>query len=86
MIAKGWDKSFNNDQKLHTYLPLMHSENLDDQNQCLKLFEGTGGTEKFAKEHQVIIEKFGRFPHRNEVLGRQSTPEEVEFLKTHKGF
>lgn len=69
--------------KLFLYLPLEHSEELDHQNTCVALMQAMGdeGYTDFALKHQVIIEKFGRFPHRNDVIGRESTPEEIEFLK-----
>lgn len=72
------------EHRLFMYLPLMHSEDLADQKLCVKLFNEAGFDEngkEYARQHMVIIERFGRFPHRNEVLGRESTPEEIEFLK-----
>ena len=62
------------------YLPLMHSENLTDQKLCLDLFKEQEEPLKHAKLHYNIINKFGRFPHRNKILGRTSTQEELEFL------
>ena len=70
-------------EKQFGIMPMMHAENLEEQKNCLKwmkrieLEEGV----KFAKIHLEIIEAFGRFPHRNAVLGRKSTPEEKTFLK-----
>ena len=62
-------------------MPYMHSESLQDQNDSIPLFEGISEYNKeFAIKHQVIIEKYGRFPHRNMILNRISTPEEIEFL------
>lgn len=63
------------------FLPLMHSEHLADQDRCVAAFTG-GAPEnrKFAEIHRDIIARFGRFPHRNAVLGRTSTPEEQAFL------
>jgi uncharacterized protein (DUF924 family) len=69
------------------YLPLEHSEDLVDQERCVELmrslesFEPTRGLTEWAEKHRVIVARFGRFPHRNAVLGRPSTPEEIEFLK-----
>ncbi len=75
------------------YLPLEHSENLDDQHRCVQLFQellqGVSehlrptfeGYVDFALRHQVIVQRFGRFPHRNAILGRESTAEELQFLK-----
>lgn len=60
----------------------MHSEDLVDQERCCALFRATGETDnlKFADEHADIIRRFGRFPHRNRVLGRSTTAEEQAFL------
>ncbi|PPQ15711.1 DUF924 domain-containing protein [Bradyrhizobium sp. AC87j1] len=64
------------------YLPLMHSEHLPDQLHCVALFQNTENAEnlKYAREHADIIQRFGRFPHRNHLLGRDSTEEEQAFL------
>jgi uncharacterized protein (DUF924 family) len=62
-------------------MPLMHSEDLADQERCVEIFKEHGENLKYAEAHRDIVKRFGRFPHRNEVLGRQSTPEEIEFLK-----
>ena len=70
------------------YLPFEHSEDAADQALCVRLmsqleaFEETRGLTEWAVKHQAIIDRFGRFPHRNALLGRVSTPEEAEFLKT----
>ena len=69
-------------QRVFLYLPWMHSESALLHEQALRLF-ATPGMEKnleFEHRHKVIIDRFGRYPHRNEVLGRISTPEEIEFL------
>ncbi|MGY4629170.1 DUF924 family protein [Bradyrhizobium sp. USDA 4486] len=64
------------------YLPFMHSEHLPDQLHCVALFENTDNAEnlKYAREHADIIQRFGRFPHRNRLLGRDTTEEEQAFL------
>jgi uncharacterized protein (DUF924 family) len=64
------------------YLPFMHSEDLADQLRCVELFRTTGDTEnlRYAEEHADIIRRFGRFPHRNRILGRTTTLEEQAFL------
>jgi uncharacterized protein (DUF924 family) len=76
------------------YMPLMHAENATLQNECVRQFRQLrddvpdklrghmDSNLKFAEEHRNIITRFGRFPHRNQVLARASTPEESEFLKT----
>ena len=64
------------------YMPLMHSEHLADQLRCVELFGKSGQTDnlKYAEDHTDIIRRFGRFPHRNRILGRATTPEEQAFL------
>lgn len=64
------------------YLPLEHAEDLDMQARCVRLFESLGDANftRYAILHRDIIERFGRFPHRNAILGRKSTPEELQFL------
>jgi uncharacterized protein (DUF924 family) len=86
-VAQGFDKELLPIQRQFIYLPFEHSENLRDQHQCIELFstlidypECVSGVD-YAHRHFQVIERFGRFPHRNEVLGRESTSEEVEFLK-----
>jgi uncharacterized protein (DUF924 family) len=70
------------EERLFAYLPFEHSESLGDQALACELI-GPLGAElaRYAQRHREIIERFGRFPHRNQILGRASTPEEVEFLK-----
>ena len=70
-------------QRMFFYMPFMHSENLEHQRRSVELFRALGGASNssdYAVRHMEIIERFGRFPHRNEVLGRRTTPEEEEFL------
>ena len=64
------------------YMPLMHSEHLADQLRCVELFGKSGQTDnlKYAEDHTDIIRRFGRFPHRNRILERATTPEEQAFL------
>jgi uncharacterized protein (DUF924 family) len=75
-------------EKQFLYMPFMHSEVLADQERCVQLFKALGNAEneKYAVEHRDIIAGFGRFPHRNAVLGRDSTAAEKAFLAGHKGF
>ena len=65
------------------YLPFMHSESKIIHEHALKLFENLGNpiNLEFEQKHKAIIDRFGRYPHRNEILGRTSTAEEIEFLK-----
>ena len=75
-------------QKMFLYLPLEHSEDLANQEKSVQLFKALGNdiTLKYAIDHRDIIARFGRFPHRNAILGRESTLDEIEFLKTNNGF
>lgn len=84
-IERDLQRSMSNDQQQFLYMPFMHSENLDDHKKSLKLFETLGHAEH-AVEHMQLIERFGRFPHRNEILGRQSTPDELSYLEDGKRY
>ena len=81
-IQKGYDQKFAVAERAFFYLPFEHSEHLPDQEHCCALFAATGDAEllKWAQLHADIIRRFGRFPHRNKVLGRETTPEEQAFL------
>jgi len=74
-------------QKWFIYLPFEHSENLENQQKSVELFRQLSGDTdsdsviEYAMQHLEIIQRFGRFPHRNQILGRETTPEEAEFLK-----
>ena len=76
-IRKGFDRTLNAAQLDFFYMPLMHSEALDDHR---LLIERGRGDDRYARGHRAIIERFGRYPHRNAALGRTSTPEEPRFL------
>ncbi len=82
-IERGLDLDLDTDGRAFMYLPLEHSEDLTDQERSVALFRPLGNAEytHFAVAHRDIIARFGRFPHRNAVLGRTSTPEELEFLR-----
>lgn len=81
-LARGFDRATEATMRPFFYLPFMHSELLADQDRCLRLHEALGeaGQVKWAKLHRDIVEKFGRFPHRNRLLGRTTTPDEQAFL------
>lgn len=83
LVALGLDRNFSSQMKAFAYLPFMHSENLEDHKLAQELFSQEGLEENldFEKRHVRILETFGRYPHRNKVLGRKSTASEVEFLK-----
>jgi uncharacterized protein (DUF924 family) len=80
-LDKGCDRQVEQDVRVFFYLPFSHSEDLADQILACDLNENLGGESlKHALGHRDIIERFGRFPHRNAILGRDSTPEELAFL------
>jgi len=83
-IDRGFNLRFPEKQQAFFYMPFMHSETLSEQDRCVALFtEHMPASDNlpFAVEHREIIVRFGRFPHRNKILGRQSTPEEISFLE-----
>ena len=94
-IARGFDKWLYPVMRVFFYMPFMHSEDLLMQERSLELFRGLenefssvpdvsemlSGNRDFAERHYDIVKRFGRYPHRNRILGRESTPEEIEFLK-----
>ena len=87
-IGKGYDQRLPAERLAFLYMPLMHSEHLADQDLSVRLFE-TAKLEsnlRFAQHHRELIQKYGRFPHRNGILGRQSTPEEIEYLASGEAF
>ena len=81
-LEKEFDAALDARQRQFLYMPLQHSEDWRDQEMSIKLYAALGndGVLKFAQDHKDIIDRFGRFPHRNAVLGRGSTAEETEFL------
>ncbi len=97
LVAGGTDR-FRPAERTFLFLPFEHSEDVADQDESVMLYAigavnapeeakaGVRNTLDFATKHRDVIRKFGRFPHRNAMLGRESTPEEVEFLKGGRGF
>lgn len=93
-IKAGMDKGLRLIERVFFYMPFMHAESLAEQEKAVKLFSelvSEGDKEEknslqtnldFAVRHRNVIKQFGRFPHRNRILGRKSTNEEIEFLKT----
>jgi len=83
-LRNGFDGQTEADLRCFFYLPLEHSESLSDQDRCVALIHALGDAEylKYAIVHRVIIRRFGRFPHRNEVLGRHTSPAEQAFLES----
>jgi uncharacterized protein (DUF924 family) len=92
-LDAGFDAELEFDERVFFYLPLEHSESMDDHHRCLEIFTGLLDSAPeplkadaenyldYAKAHKAIVERFGRYPHRNETLGRTTTPEEAKFLK-----
>lgn len=83
-IARRFDKIAPAETRSFFYLPFMHSEDLRDQRRSVALFTAqlpASGNLAYAIEHAAIVERFGRFPHRNDALGRKSTPAEIAYLK-----
>lgn len=82
-LKRGDDLGMSAIERQFLYMPFMHSEDADDQDRCVELMEEIGQPEAadFARQHKAIIDRFGRYPHRNEVLGRETTAAEAVFLK-----
>jgi uncharacterized protein (DUF924 family) len=86
-VSAGFDRRMLPVERLFVYLPFEHSEALADQlaacelTEPLTAFAETADAHRYAIAHRDIVQRFGRFPHRNAALGRESTPEEIEFLK-----
>lgn len=82
-IACGADKALTPVERSFLYMPYMHSESLKIHEVAVELFRSNGipGNLDYELKHKAIIERFGRYPHRNAILGRESTAEEIEFLK-----
>ncbi|MCP3687712.1 MAG: GNAT family N-acetyltransferase, partial [Gammaproteobacteria bacterium] len=87
-IAQGFDVDLPSQHKAFLYMPFMHSEDLDDQSKSLVMFDQPGLEDnlRFAKHHYSIVERFGRFPHRNAILGRQSSEAETDYLNSEEAF
>lgn len=84
MTDKGWDLKIDQSRRSFVYMPFMHAEDMAAQNECVRLMDmrlDNANNLHHAKEHRKVIERFGRFPHRNAILGRENTAEETAFLK-----
>ena len=85
-VERALDRELPPLQRMFLYMPFMHSENVENQRRSVELFEGLAGEPggpdvvEYAVGHRDIVERFGRFPHRNALLGRETTPKEAEFL------
>ena len=82
-ISLGWDQALSNAKKAFLYMPFMHSESVLIHEQAVALFQQPGleTNLEFEYKHKAIIDRFSRYPHRNAILGRVSTPEELAFLQ-----
>lgn len=91
-VKAGDDKKLSPRERHFLYMPFMHSESREAHKKAFWLFLKLAlvtfnwGAFLYEIKHKKIIDRFGRYPHRNAILGRASTPEEIEFQKTHKGF
>jgi uncharacterized protein (DUF924 family) len=96
-LARGFDQHFPKPWRKFIYMPFHHSEDLADQRRSVALFDSVredrdpddreerGGLRRYGLPYLEVIERFGRFPHRNAILGRASTPEEVAFMEKARG-
>jgi len=88
IVWRELDRTLTPERQAFAYLPFMHSENIQDQEQSVQLFSQPGleNNLKWAMHHHDIVRRFGRFPHRNEILGRASTAEEHEYLQVQGAY
>lgn len=85
-IALGHDRKLDRDALLFLYMPLMHSENLEDQDRSVELFRAAGLETRYPEHHRSIVRRFGRFPHRNAILGRVGSQAEHDYLASDEAF
>jgi uncharacterized protein (DUF924 family) len=88
-LSAGLDRGLSDPERQFLYMPFQHSEDRADQQRSVELFSGLAipGARRTAEAHKALIDRFGRFPHRNAILGRASTPAELEHLRaTRSGF
>lgn len=87
-VSQGFDKQLPVDRVAFLYMPLMHSENPEHQDRSVELFESAGlqNNARFARHHREIVRRFGRFPHRNAILVRTSTRDELDWLGSKEAF
>ncbi|MDH5183582.1 MAG: DUF924 domain-containing protein [Gammaproteobacteria bacterium] len=87
-IEQGFEQDMSDERKLFLFLPFMHSENIQDQDESLALFAKADMQDglRFAKHHRDIVARFGRFPHRNNILGRENSAEEDAYMHSDEAF
>ncbi|KQU62321.1 hypothetical protein ASG67_04310 [Sphingomonas sp. Leaf339] len=86
-IARGWDGDYTDDERVFLYLPLMHAEDATTQDLCVEKYAALGRENNlaFARDHRTVIQRFGRFPGRNDALGRDSSDAERRYLEETGG-
>lgn len=87
-VEQAYDKEFQGAERMFFYMPLMHSEVMQDQDDSVALFTASGLADnaRYARHHRDIVQRFGRFPHRNVLLGRESSAEEIAYLQSDEAF
>ncbi|NTV95616.1 MAG: DUF924 domain-containing protein [Thiobacillus sp.] len=85
-LARGYDRLLAKDRLAFLFLPFMHSEDPADQDRSVELFRGAGLDDRWAEHHRDLVRRFGRFPHRNAVLGRPSRSDEIDYLASPGAF
>ncbi|GMQ96373.1 MAG: DUF924 family protein [Gammaproteobacteria bacterium] len=87
-IERGFDVQLTDDRKAFLYTSFMHSEHISDQNRSVELYRQAGLMDglKWARHHRKIVQQFGRFPHRNAILGRENTEQETSYLNSSDAF
>ena len=87
-LDEGFDGEMTGEERAFFYLPFMHSEDPADQDRSVALYEAAGLEDglRWARHHREIVHRFGRFPHRNAILGRASTREEMAWLASPGAF
>lgn len=87
-FARNYPAAYSDDMRVFFFMPFQHSEDLGDQDFCCALFATLGNedNQNYALRHRSIVARFGRFPHRNEVMGRPSTADELDYLQTADRF
>lgn len=87
-IDQGFDEQLSKAHLAFLFMPLMHSENIEHQDLSVKFYKkhDLKANIKFAEHHRDIVRKYGRFPHRNQILGRKSSKEEIEYLNSESAF
>ena len=85
-IRAGADRALDDARRAFLYMPFMHSESAAIHERAMALFADLPDSLEHEIRHKAVIDRFGRYPHRNEALGRRSTPEELAWMKDHRGF